>query len=344
MRGKYEHKHRPSESFIKSRVKDDTYWNNYFRDLPKKKNYDFISWFRKDSHIYVRYKHLKCNTISECRLDKWNKDLIPCKPCSYEERGKIKTEKANALYKSKSIDAYNDYVSKELFEYKGFEYSSRNLYLITRCKTCNALCKSRVSDLENNKMRCEVCNPWASNIEIELRRYCESLGYKTEKIKRGTINSYEYDIYIPELKIAFEYNGTLWHSSKFKRITQSYHRKKVEEALKCGIRVYNLWEYWGLDMCKSIISSKLGKDKKIYARNCKIIELSSEQAKQFVDENHFEGYDHVKLNLALKYNNEIVACMTFKNRTVWELSRFCCKKISKKVSRENVFRFFMGFR
>lgn len=66
--------------------------------------------------------------------------------------------------------------------------------------------------------------------------------------------------------------------------------------------------------------------KKIYARNCSIIELCNAAVKPFLTANHLQGARNAHVNLALIYNDEIVQVMTFsKHRKYeWEIIRECC--------------------
>jgi len=63
--------------------------------------------------------------------------------------------------------------------------------------------------------------------------------YINEKGKR---TYYEYDILIPELKIAIEYQGLRWHSDKMTKGDPDRTFKKVELAKKNGIRLIVIFE------------------------------------------------------------------------------------------------------
>lgn len=65
----------------------------------------------------------------------------------------------------------------------------------------------------------------------------------------------EIDIYIPSLKLGFEFNGTFWHSTKFK--TKDYHHKKSILAKNLGITLIHLYEFDGLERNKEIILEHL---------------------------------------------------------------------------------------
>lgn len=78
----------------------------------------------------------------------------------------------------------------------------------------------------------------SSSGEIELREYINQY-YKTENNSRDIIPPFELDIYIPELKIAFEYNGEYWHlrptTMKIDKIKYNYCKSK-------GIQLVTIWE------------------------------------------------------------------------------------------------------
>lgn len=78
----------------------------------------------------------------------------------------------------------------------------------------------------------------SSKGEIELREFVNQF-YKTINNSRDIIPPFELDIYIPELKIAFEYNGEYWHlrpsTMKVDKIKNTYCTTK-------GIKLITIWE------------------------------------------------------------------------------------------------------
>jgi hypothetical protein len=64
---------------------------------------------------------------------------------------------------------------------------------------------------------------------------------------RSIINPYELDAYLPELKIAIEFNGDFWHSDKFLLINYGmtsfeYHSMKLRRCIELGIDLFFVWE------------------------------------------------------------------------------------------------------
>jgi len=85
------------------------------------------------------------------------------------------------------------------------------------------------------------------------------------------------------------------------------------------------------EIWKSRIRLAVGKiENRIYARKCEVKEISSQQAREFFEENHLEGYVNSSVKLGLFYNRELVAAMAFGksrfHKSEYELTRFAVKK------------------
>ena len=97
---------------------------------------------------------------------------------------------------------------------------------------------------------------------------------------------------------------------------------------KLGIQLIHVFDTDDIRVCKDIIKTKLGKANRIFARKCKVVELSTAECNSFLDNFHIQHSCPASVRLALKYNGEIVEVMTFgkprfnKNYD-WELLRLC---------------------
>jgi len=151
---------------------------------------------------------------------------------------------------------------------------------------------------------------------------------------RETIAPLELDIYFPDKKLAIEYCGGIWHSTKFSENIYR-HRDKYEKCKENGIRLLTIfedeWKYKN-EICLSRIKNVLGMiDSKIFARKCVIQKISNSIALEFCNKNHIQGKGQVNEAYGLLYNNELVSVMTFSKPSVsksgkeydWELNRFC---------------------
>ena len=76
--------------------------------------------------------------------------------------------------------------------------------------------------------RCPHCARMRSIVENELVEYVKSIySGEIKTSDRSLINPYELDIYLPEKKIAIEFNGLYWHGEKQKG--KDYHEKKMKK-------------------------------------------------------------------------------------------------------------------
>ena len=216
----------------------------------------------------------------------------------------------------------NDYIGTKNVKYK------------FKCLKCGHVFKF---SLVNGRFPiCPVCNPKKffnkSQMEIEL---FNSINYSNKiQSDRSILDGLELDIVIPDKKIAIEFNVLFWHSEIGGGKDKDYHFNKTKLAQEKGYQLIHIFEDEWLfkrDIVLSLIHSKLGIfDKRIYARNCEIKELNSNEANEFFDENHLQGADNSKVRLGLFYQNELVSVMTFSKprfnkKYEWELVRFASK-------------------
>ena len=145
------------------------------------------------------------------------------------------------------------------------------------------------------------------------------------------ITPYELDIFIPELNIAFEYDGLYWHSEEI--VEPTYHIMKTKYCYKKDTRLFHIFgDEWlnKPELVKSRVRNILGKSDRIYARKCQIKEVNNTLKRQFLNDNHIQGVDKSSVKLGLYYNDELVSLMTFgkprfNKNYEWELIRFCNK-------------------
>lgn len=249
----------------------------------------------------------------------------------WDKRGRMTTES----WKEKAINIHGD-----KYDYSESEYTGAHDKIKIICKKHGEFWQDAYAHL--NGQGCNECGHEIthSSNEIELFEYIKSL-LPNEEIKIGDrkiIHPMEIDVYIPSKKLAFEFDGLYWHSEN--KISDSkYHLKKTVLCNNKGIRLIHIFEdEWILkkDIVKSRIKSILGiSDNKISASKCKIKEISSKIANEFIEENHIQGSCQSKYQYGLFYKDELVSVMTFghlrKNlngrggKNDYELLRFCNK-------------------
>ena len=225
----------------------------------------------------------------------------------------------------------NDYeINRSLFRH-------RNIYGITPCTICNPT------------------NSGESFPEKEILGFIKSI-YNGIIIQndRKLINPKELDLYLPELKLAIEFDGLYWHSSEY--VDKNYHLDKTRLCNNKNVDLLHIFEDEWLnkkEIVKSIIKSKFKiYDNIFYARKCFIKELDSKEYKNFCNQNHIQGSVNASVKLGLYYKNELVSVMSFgglrkslgsvKEVGTYEMLRFCSKLNTTIVGgASKLFKFFV---
>jgi very-short-patch-repair endonuclease len=203
------------------------------------------------------------------------------------------------------------------------------------CCKCN---KIFISDVSNGRIpRCSYCYPTnriQSYLEKEISNFCKKYYPDLIENSRSIIPPLELDIYIPEKKLAIEFDGLYWHSEINGNKESGYHYNKTQLCEEKGIQLIHIFEDEWLnkqDILESIIKSKLGiYDQKIYARKTEFKFVSQKDANQFLFDNHLQGEINGQ-HYGLYHNNKLVSLITiskprFNKKFDYELLRFCNKK------------------
>ena len=182
-----------------------------------------------------------------------------------------------------------------------------------------------------------------SSAELELReRYPEFTEYNARpKFMEGS----ELDMYSPEMKLAIEFNGIVWHSTKHKKETD-FHKSKADLCEKAGVQLIQIWETeWVqkkecvIDKLDAIMHRNMAK---VAARKLKARIMANREERsmvsRFLDENHIQGHAGCQWAVALMDGNDIAAVCTFKYGTgyasagsgkktdyYWELNRYATR-------------------
>lgn len=176
-----------------------------------------------------------------------------------------------------------------------------------------------------------IMDPTISTQEQDIKEIFSELNLVKN---RDVLDGREIDLYSKEHKIGIEFNGNYWHCDIFR--DKNYHKDKSLLAENKGIFLFHIFEYeWNNQKTKNAIINRLKNlfmenKEKIFARKCIIKEVSSKEARLFLDTNHVQGYAPSQIRLGLYYNNELVSLMEFityglNRKYQYELSRFCTK-------------------
>ena len=188
----------------------------------------------------------------------------------------------------------------------------------------------QIADIHLRGCGCPKCGKNISLPEVEISEYIKNIcGLNVERNNRNILcNGKEIDIYVPNKNIAFEFDGMIWHSDKY-RVNNLYHYNKTNECLKKGIKLFHIYEYEYIknkELVLNKIAVRLGtlNRKKIGARLCEIHEIETSDAIVFLNKFHLQGFSSSSVYLGGFYKGELVGVMCFKQYgKKWELTRYC---------------------
>lgn len=160
--------------------------------------------------------------------------------------------------------------------------------------------------------------PYKSTFEQEIVYFLKSLGITNIVTNNRTLIGKELDIFLPDYNLAIEFNGVYWHHDQVPHVTKTYHYDKFIKCEEKGILLLtifsNSWED-KKDIWKQKIANKLLQNpKRVYARATSIVKLTAGDTATILNNHHVQGYCPAQHCYGLKYNNEIVAVMTFSNK------------------------------
>lgn len=208
------------------------------------------------------------------------------------------------------------------------------------CRKCGEKYTSRVHN--GCIRRCPKCYPsvTTSAKEQELFDFLKSVysGEILRKDRRLLGDGRELDIYIPDKKLAVEFDGLYWHS-ELNDVDRRYHLDKTLECEKAGVQLVHVFEdEWDVrqDIVKSRLANLLGiHAKTVFARKCDVVEIGSAEEADFLERNHIQGKVPSCACYGLRFNGELVALMSFSKlrralgrrseEGKYELLRFCPK-------------------
>lgn len=176
---------------------------------------------------------------------------------------------------------------------------------------------------------------------LEFKKLLEDNNISFEREFR--LEHFIYDFKVGNILI--EINPTITHNSTIsifgdEPLDKFYHRDKTNLALAHGYRCIHVWDWDDLDK----ITYLLRPMSKIYARKCTIKSVLKDEAKEFINKYHLQGYAKDSIRLGLYYDNQLVSIMTFdkpryNKNYEYELVRYCsCMNVIG--GKEKLFKYF----
>ena len=246
--------------------------------------------------------------------------------------GIITAHEKTTMSKDCFIDKARE-IHGDKYDYSKAEYTTTHENICIICPKHGEFTQTPHMHLQGQGCPACASERYVSSGEEEVASYIESLigvGNVIRNDKR-VINPFELDIFIPAMSLAVEYNGLYWHSEAQGK-DKNYHLKKLDECLRRGVRLYQIFEdewIYSKEIVKSKLRHIINKDydlPKIMARKCSVREINSKEAAECLNCWHVQGAGQATVALGCFYKEEAIGVMTFKkennNSDKWELTRF----------------------
>ncbi len=153
-----------------------------------------------------------------------------------------------------------------------------------------------------------------SKNEIEIQDILNSYGFSFHT-NTTILSGKHIDAYDNNLKLGIEYSGTWCHHENFPGKNKNYHFNKWNICKENGVKLITIWDYEYIekrDIIVDFLKANCGIfDKRIYARNCRFIELDY-KPHSFFTENHIQGTtQYLDRIFGLIYEDELVGCVSY---------------------------------
>lgn len=224
----------------------------------------------------------------------------------------------------------------DIYDYSKVEYVNNSTPVEIKCEDHGIFLQSPRDHLRGHG--CHTCGLLkarhflgTSKLEEDFVNFIRSF-YSGEIVTsvRDKIPPMELDIFLPDLNLGIEINGSYWHSERFKN--KNYHLGKYNLCKEKGIRLVSIWEWEILkdktkieNFIKNLISDKI----KLQARKLKIRNVSVEDQKSFLKNNHLQGYVPCTIALGLYFKDELIQLMTLRVKSkkdkLYEIGRLATK-------------------
>lgn len=205
-----------------------------------------------------------------------------------------------------------------------------------------------------HKYECEDIVQFSHNYSLKEEELYNFIVENTDKVvvrhDRKLLKNRELDIYIPDIKLAFEFNGNYWHSSIYR--DTYYHQNKTLECAKQGIRLVHIFQYEyanNQDKILMYIKNILSNYRQtIYARDTVVREIRSDIAKDFCEKYHLQGWSSSKISVGCYKGDELLSVMTFSkprfnDNYEYEIVRYCVKDgVSIVGGAQKLFKYFLN--
>lgn len=199
-----------------------------------------------------------------------------------------------------------------------------------RCKCGNERGIPTANLKLNLSTKCHKCSNQISKPSREIAEFIESLGYEVSLSDRTF--GFELDVVVHSKKFIIEYDGLIWHSTKF-RNTEASERARYKKILSTGYNCLRIFEDEWLDrpdILKDMIKNRLGNSNSAPTPTYRIRLVENPvEYREFFELNHLDGYGRSSFGFGAFSEGRLVSIMTFRSymqgphKGQMELARFC---------------------
>lgn len=196
------------------------------------------------------------------------------------------------------------------------DYTSRQRqYHTFRCSKCGEAAEKTLQAFERGSL-CMRCHPTStSRAEIEIGDFVRDCGYEVARNNRRFIAPKEIDVLVEDRGFALEYEGLYWHSEESGKSPRA-HLHKTQECAKRDVSLLRVYADQWRDRrptVESMIRHRLGvTQRRVHARKCSVVEVSTKDAMLFMERNHLYGHTVHRHAFGLMREGELVSVVTLR--------------------------------
>lgn len=204
--------------------------------------------------------------------------------------------------------------SDELKLLDASEYKNKYSTLLFECKQCGGKIRRSLHVLQYSP-RCPICVGHDSKPQLDLYSFVKEICPDAISSDSSTISPLHLDVHVPSKKFAMEYNGLYWHSEPAGK-GPTYHQNKTNKCIAQGISLLHVYADDWRDhrpIIESMIRHRLGlTSKRVYARSCSIVQVSTERRRAFFERCHLDGDVASKITFGLEVDGCLVAALSIR--------------------------------
>ena len=191
------------------------------------------------------------------------------------------------------------------------QYLTKEDHFHFECKTCGN--QWYQDDIQHSHIWCSNCKGTPYSVEeSKLQDYIQSICDKDIIFNdRKLLNRKELDVLIPDLNLAFEFDGNYFHCSRFARIFPEYHKWKTQQCLDNDIKLIHIYEYeWNSNRnnLKRWINKIINKALvKIDLTETSIKQITYIEYHNFIDNNNVEKFQYSDKWFGMFYRDKLIS-------------------------------------